>query len=126
MNELEIVERVVRGVTAAGKWEWELMDVRHKGILCQIIFNVNARYLRWSELSKVVKEMRVRVETGMAAAIHAGVPVTIASVSASDPEIVEEDGKLKVFSNVTADWVSGTENVGHDDVVEWMTEANLL
>lgn len=124
-NEQKIANRVAKSVTATGKWVWEIAHISRTDGLFQLIYDSNAKSMKWPEVVKVMKELNGKVNDGLTKAQKEGLPLDITSMVVGVPEIVEEV-TLKVFVNVAVKWNAGVENLGHQDVEEMMTEAGLL
>jgi len=126
-NAGEIAERVAAKMVAKRWLRWEISNVNRDGTaLLQLYCEIGARFIKWSDLSKVVGDLSGRARLDMAHAATKSLPVNLAQMSVEEPEVVIEDNKLIVFTNVSVKWVPGTEGVIWDDVHEMMQDAGLL
>lgn len=124
-NVDKIVERVAKGVTGAGKWDWEMFEVNKGGALLQIGYNTWARFIKWGDLIKVGHEIGIRARSDLAQLATSGLPINTAKIEIGEIEVSSEDNKITIFANVTVKWLPGKENVVWDDVHEAIHEVGL-
>jgi len=125
MNESKIVERVAKSMTGGVKWSWEIRHVDGIGIFVQIIGDVGNRYIKWTDLGKMMKELVGQVNVGLAGLVKEGLPLNISTMDLGEAEVVSEDGRVKVFANVKVQWGQLAAPVVWDDVEEAMMEVGL-
>ena len=125
MNESKIVERVAKSMTGGVKWSWEIRHVDGIGIFVQIIGDVGNRYIKWTDLGKMMKELVGQVNVGLAGLVKEGLPLNISTMDLGEAEVVSEDGRVKVFANVKVQWGQLAAPVVWDDVEEAMMAVGL-
>ena len=111
---------------SSGKYRWEIRTVSKEGMTVQLIFDLPARFIKWSELVKLIKYMYNKVSTDVRGMAQGGIPINISSVEQVEPEVVTEDNKLQIFTTVMVKWNAGVESPVYDDVEELMMEGGYL
>lgn len=126
-NADQIAERVAAKMVARGQWEWEIFEVNRDGTaLFQLVYEIGARFIKLSELTKVAGDLSDKAKLDMAHVATKGLPVNLAQMRIGEAEVVFEDGRLRVFANVHLRWNPGVENLIWDDVQEMMKDAGLI
>ena len=111
--------------TAGGKWSWEIKHVDGIGVLLQIIWDSEARYIQWSNMAFLIKALTAKATVDLHDLVKEGLPINMSKVDVVDPEIVSEDSRVKIFANVKVQWGLLNAPVVWDDVEEAMMEAGL-